>query len=131
MLTKLTIRNFKRFGEVEVELGSPVVFIGPNNSGQDFRHAGARPVGCRTHAVEREAIRKEHTRETAGVTVNRHDLVAIPVPDANLLWRDLRVRDVAAGGWASTDQQHPHRSHRRGCVQRQLLEVWPGVRLRE
>lgn len=34
MLTKLTIRNFKRFGEVEVELGSPVVFIGPNDSGK-------------------------------------------------------------------------------------------------
>lgn len=34
MLTKLTIRNFKRFGEVEIELGSPVVFVGPNNSGK-------------------------------------------------------------------------------------------------
>ena len=34
MLTNLTIRNFKRFAEVEVELGSPVVFIGPNNSGK-------------------------------------------------------------------------------------------------
>ena len=34
MLTKLTIRNFKRFGDVEVELGNPVVFIGPNNSGK-------------------------------------------------------------------------------------------------
>ena len=32
MLTKLTIRNFKRF--VEVELGNPVVFVGPNNSGR-------------------------------------------------------------------------------------------------
>lgn len=34
MLTKLTVRNFKRFGTVEVDLGSPVVFIGPNNSGK-------------------------------------------------------------------------------------------------
>ena len=34
MLTKLTMRNFKRFGEVEIELGNPVVFIGPNNSGK-------------------------------------------------------------------------------------------------
>ena len=34
MLIKLTIRNFKRFGEVEIELGSPVAFIGPNNSGK-------------------------------------------------------------------------------------------------
>ena len=34
MLTKLTVRNFKRFGEVEVELGNPVVFMGPNKSGK-------------------------------------------------------------------------------------------------
>ncbi len=34
MLTKLTVRNFRRFGEVEIDLGNPVVFIGPNNSGK-------------------------------------------------------------------------------------------------
>jgi len=34
MLTQLICRNFKNFGEVEVELGNPVVFIGPNNSGK-------------------------------------------------------------------------------------------------
>ena len=30
MLTKLIVRNFKRFGRVEIELGSPVVFICPS-----------------------------------------------------------------------------------------------------
>jgi len=34
MLTKITIRNFKCFKEVVVDLASPVVFIGPNNSGK-------------------------------------------------------------------------------------------------
>ena len=34
MLTKITIRNFKRFDEAKIELGNPVVFIGPNNSGK-------------------------------------------------------------------------------------------------
>ena len=33
-LTTLTVRDFKRFGEVEVELENPVAFIGPNNSGK-------------------------------------------------------------------------------------------------
>ena len=28
MLTKLTIRNFKRFEEVDIELGNPVVLSG-------------------------------------------------------------------------------------------------------
>ena len=33
MLTHLAVRNFKRFESVEIELGSPVVFIGPNRIG--------------------------------------------------------------------------------------------------
>ena len=28
------------------------------------------------------------------MTINRRDLVSIPIPEANLLWRDLHVRDV-------------------------------------
>ena len=34
MLTKLTIRNFKQFGEVEIPLANGVVFVGANNSGK-------------------------------------------------------------------------------------------------
>ena len=34
MLTKLTIRNFKSLRSAEIELGNPVVFIGPNDSGK-------------------------------------------------------------------------------------------------
>ena len=34
MLTKLKIQNFKGLDDVEIELGNPVVFIGPNNSGK-------------------------------------------------------------------------------------------------
>jgi len=34
MLTHLAVRNFKRFQEVELELGANVVLVGPNNSGK-------------------------------------------------------------------------------------------------
>ena len=34
MITRLRVRNFKRFESIDVELGNPVVFIGPNNSGK-------------------------------------------------------------------------------------------------
>jgi len=34
MLTRMTVKNFKCFGSVTIELGNPVVFIGPNNSGK-------------------------------------------------------------------------------------------------
>ena len=63
MLTKLTIRNFKRFRDVEIELGSPVVFIGPNNSGKDLRDAGAGAMGRWSEAMERALGRtRKHLR---------------------------------------------------------------------
>ena len=97
MLTKLTVRNFKRFGELAIELGNPVVFIGPNNSGKT---SAMQALALWDIGVTRW-IEKRHGKKTPevrpGVTVNRRDLVAIPVPEANLLWRDLRVRDVRGG----------------------------------
>jgi len=54
VLTKLTIRGFKRFGSAEVELANPVVFIGPNNSGKNLRPTGRRAVGCRGATLDRE-----------------------------------------------------------------------------
>ena len=94
MLTKFTIRNFKRFGEVEIELGSPVVFIGPNNSGKTsaMQALALWDIGLKRWNEKRSG--KSAPEKRPGVTINRRDLVAIPIPEANLLWRDLRVRDV-------------------------------------
>ncbi|MXY23804.1 MAG: AAA family ATPase [Acidobacteria bacterium] len=94
MLTKLTVRNFKRFGEVEIELGSPVVFIGPNNSGKTsaMQALALWDIGLKRWNEKRSGRTTPEKRP--GVTVNRRDLVAIPIPDANLLWRSMHVRDV-------------------------------------
>ena len=94
MLTKLTIRNFKRFGEVEIELGSPVVFIGPNNSGKTsaMQALALWDIGLKRWNEKRSG--KTATEKRPRVTINRRDLVSIPIPEANLLWRDLHVRDV-------------------------------------
>ncbi len=94
MLTKLTIRNFKRFEEVEVELGSPVVFIGPNNSGKTsaMQALALWDVGLKRWNERRARLPMPEKRP--GVTVNRRDLVSIPVPYANLLWHALRTRNV-------------------------------------
>ena len=94
MLTRIVIRNFKRFEEVAVELGNPVVFIGPNNSGKTsaMQSLALWDIGLKRWNEKRSGRKTPEKRP--GVTVNRRDLVAIPVPDANLLWRNLRVRDV-------------------------------------
>lgn len=94
MLTKLTIRNFKRFDEVEVELGNPVVLIGPNNSGKTsaMQALALWDIGLKRWNEKRRG--KSSPEKRPGVTVNRRDLFSIPHPSANLLWRGLHVRDV-------------------------------------
>ena len=94
MLTKLTCRKFKCFGDVEIALGNPVVFIGPNNSGKTAAlHALALwDTGLKRWREKYKGRTKPERRP--GVAINRRDLIAIPVPHANLLWKNLHVRDV-------------------------------------
>lgn len=97
MITHFKITNFKRLGSVELELGSAAVFIGPNNSGKTtaLQALALWDVGWRRWAEKRD---KSSPAERKGVTINRRDLYAIPVPSAKLLWNGLRthVQDKAA-----------------------------------
>ena len=94
MLTRLRIKNFKRFPDADIELGQAVVFIGQNNSGKTtaLQALALWDVGLRKWNEEYKG--KTVPPQRPGVTINRRDLVAIPVPGANLLWRNLHVRDV-------------------------------------
>ncbi|MCC7493872.1 MAG: AAA family ATPase [Fimbriimonadaceae bacterium] len=92
MLTKLTIRNFKRLDEVIIDLDQVVVFVGPNNCGKTSAlqalalwHLGA------TRWLARRGV-SPAPAQRPGVTLNRRDVLAVPVPEANLLWRDRRTR---------------------------------------
>lgn len=93
MLTRLRVRNFKLFDDVEIELGQRVVLVGPNNSGK----TSALQALALWHAGVKRWLEKRGAgdipKERAGVTLNRRDLIAVPVPTANLLWRDLHVRE--------------------------------------
>lgn len=92
MLTRLTIRNFKRLEIADIELGQAVVFIGPNNSGKTsaLQALALWEAGMQAWLTKRGANAQAMKR--SGVTLNRKDLIAIAVPNANLLWRDLHVR---------------------------------------
>lgn len=93
MLTKIKIRNFKKLNDVEFELGKSVVLIGPNNSGKTtaLQSLALWDIGHRLWSAKRG---KSSAEKRTGVTINRRDLIAIPIPIANLLWRDLHVRNV-------------------------------------
>lgn len=94
MLTSLRVKNFKRLDDVEIELGKTVVFVGPNNSGKTtaLQALALWEIGLRKWVEKRSA--KDTPEKRPGVTINRRDLIAVPVPDANLLWRDLHVRAI-------------------------------------
>lgn len=93
MLTNLHIKNFKRFSDVSIELGSRVVLIGPNNSGKTtaLQALALWEIGLRRW-IEKHGG-KSPSEKRPGASINRNDLISIPTPDANLLWHDLYVRD--------------------------------------
>jgi ABC-type lipoprotein export system ATPase subunit len=94
MLTRLHVRKFKRFDDVDIPLGKAVVLIGPNNSGKTtaLQALALWDIGVRRWNEKRKG--KASPEKRPGVTINRRDLISIPVPNANLLWRDLHVRNV-------------------------------------
>ena len=83
MLTKLTIHNFKRFGEVE--LGNPVVFVGPNNL---EKTSAMQALALWDMGIKRwnEKFAGQNAPEKSPrVTINRRDLFTIPHPSARHL----------------------------------------------
>ena len=94
MITKMTMRNFKRFDEAVVDLGESVVLIGPNNSGKTtaLQALALWDIGYKAWIDKRGTGSVPSKRP--GVAINRRDLLSIPVPEANLLWRDRHTRSI-------------------------------------
>jgi predicted ATPase len=92
MITRFLIANFKRLGTAELEFGNAAVFIGPNNSGKTtaLQALALWDIGWKRWAEKRD---KSSPTERKGVTINRRDLYAIPVPSAKLLWNDLHTHE--------------------------------------
>ncbi len=103
MLTRLQVRNFKSLEIADIELGESVVFIGPNNSGKTtaLQALALWDIGLRQWNAKRTG--KASPEKRPGVTINRRDLISVPVPAANLLWHDLHVRNVQRMGEKKTD----------------------------
>lgn len=88
MLTKIVIRNFKRFEEVEIPLGNGFVFVGPNNSG--------KTSVLQALALWQIGVQKtlSNQKRRYRVSINRRELVHLPVRYTDLLWHNRRIRDV-------------------------------------
>ena len=97
MLTKITIKNFKLFGEAEIPLDNGVVFIGPNNSGKtsalqalSLWSAGLNKWADR-HAPKEAS---EIPVKRPGVPVGRLELIPLPVSEMDLIWHNRKVRSA-------------------------------------
>ncbi len=88
MLTKLTIKNFKKLDSVELELDRSVVFVGPNNSGKTsaLQAISLWELGLRKWAEQRN-------KPAVMTTINRYDIYAAPVPSVRQLWKDLEIEN--------------------------------------
>ena len=105
MITRLLVSNFKRLKSADIELAGNVVFIGPNNSGKSsaLQALTLWDAGWRRWSEKREKRDAEGNLVSAakvrpGVTLNRRELHAIPVPTARLLWKDLHTHESSGNG---------------------------------
>ncbi len=91
MLTQLTIRNFKRFEAVDIDLSDAVVFIGPNNSGKTTAlQALALWDACLRHWLAK--CGGAQTQTSKAVPIGRKDLAVLPLPAMDGLWRNQQLR---------------------------------------
>jgi len=91
ILTRLQIKRFKLFGNVDLELGERTILSGPNSAGK----TSALQALMLWHLGVKRWLEKRGpgkvSRKKSGVTINRYDVVATPVPTANMLWRNRSV----------------------------------------
>lgn len=97
MLTKLKIRNFKNLKDAEIELGQMTVFAGPNNSGKTsaLQALTLWERGAKSWLERRSGSNKRSAQSNTqqGITLNRRDLVFLPVPASKLLWHGQHIKD--------------------------------------
>lgn len=93
MLTQLRVRNLKRLVDCEIELGQNVILIGPNNSGKT---TALQALALWSAGVNKWLERRGSSapEKRPGVTLSRQDLINLPVPSTDLLWRNLDLRQT-------------------------------------
>lgn len=90
-ISRLSIKNFKKFDEIEFNFDSPVVLIGPNNSGKT---SVLQAITLLEAGLKRISAEKKKGTVRVGVSINRKDLISIPIPEAKLLWHNKNVRFI-------------------------------------
>jgi len=90
VITEVTVRNFKKFGEETFKLYDTTVLAGPNNAGKTtlLQAIATWHLGLSRWREERSG--SSATRRT-GVPITREAFTAIPLQEMNLLWEGRKV----------------------------------------
>lgn len=92
LLHYIEIENFKRFGARQrIELDHPAVLIGPNNCGKT---SAIQALALWSQAVRTwYDVRKDSSaRERTATSLNRLNIVAVPVTRTRFFWHNTHVR---------------------------------------
>ena len=92
LLHYLEIQNFKRFGDCQrIELDHPAVLIGPNNCGKT---TAIQAIALWSQAIRtwHESKGKAPPKERTSTSLNRLNIVAVPVQRTRYFWHNTTVR---------------------------------------
>lgn len=92
ILHYLEIQNFKRFGDKQrIELDHPAVLIGPNNCGKT---SAIQALALWAQAVKTwyGARKDSSAKERTATSINRLNIVAVPVQRTRFFWHNTQVR---------------------------------------
>ena len=92
LLHYIEIRNFKHFGDRQrIELDHPAVLIGPNNCGKT---TAIQAIALWSQAVRTwfEAKGKAPPKERTATSLNRLNIVSVPVRRTRYFWHNATVR---------------------------------------
>ena len=92
LLHYLEIQNFKHFGDKQrIELDHPAVLIGPNNCGKT---TAIQAIALWSQAVKTwfEAKGRSRPKERTATSLNRLNIVSVPVQRTRYFWHNTTVR---------------------------------------
>lgn len=94
MITKLIVRNFKRFDELIFDFSDEVVFVGPNNSGKTtaLQAIALWDIGLRKWAEYKFKHQKSNRKK--GLIINLLEILSNPIVSLRQLWKDLHVKNA-------------------------------------
>ncbi len=90
MISKISIKNFKKLENISFTTAKSVVLIGPNNAGKTtlFQALCLWELGVTAFL---HAKQKQDLDGKGYVIINRRDLMNSPIVDARFLWKDKKV----------------------------------------